>query len=279
MCNAIELDEVLKVLNRSHRLDFTGYRRSFLMRRVKHRAACLGCSDLRQYLAVLCASAGEGDRLIDTFLITVSTFFRNPAMFDTLAQTVVPELMERKRFDGNTELRAWCAGCATGEESYSLTMLLNEIQEEEQDKWKIHVFASDIDKAALEKAMHGLYGRDKLANVTLGMLDRYFTAARGCYQVNPAIREMVRFSWHDLTALESLAPPDSIYGAFDLVLCRNVLIYFSKELQEAVFEKLFRVLAKGGYLILGESETISERYRHKMKTIDARNRIYQKYEY
>ena len=273
---ATVLDEVLDELRRAHGVDFARYRRSFLERRVTHRAASRGCSDPRDYLAILRTMPGESTRLVENILINVTTFFRNPISFQLLAQDVLPALIQRKQEAGKLEMRVWSAGCATGEEAYSIAIQLHEALMGEPKGWTIRIFATDADTSALAQARTALYARDKLQNVMLRVLDRYFVAAGEGYRLISVIRDLVQFSEQDLTSPTAHAPADSVFGTFDLVLCRNVLIYFSRELQEGVLDLLCKSMAVGGYLMLGESESLDERRRHYLRTVDSMNRIYQR---
>jgi chemotaxis methyl-accepting protein methylase len=138
------------------------------------------------------------------------------------------------------------------------------------------IFGTDINEESLRAAERGLYGRDKLESTKLGVLDEYFVARGDRYEVSPDIRNIVRFSRDDLTAADRLCPAESVFGGFDLVLCRNVLIYFTRELQEAVLDKLQRCLGPGGTLVLGNAEFLSGPIADRFRAIDARNRIFQK---
>jgi chemotaxis methyl-accepting protein methylase len=212
--------------------------------------------------------------LIDSIAINVSCFFRNPVLFELLGQRVLPEIIDRKLRGGRREIRVWSAGCASGEEAYSLAILLCEALGPDGADWQCLLFATDVDRRVLTVAEEGVYSREKLADCKLGLVDRYFTRRGERYQLDPEVRSLVRLSWDDLTSPTRVSPPQSIFGSFDLVACRNVLIYFSPEAQQRIQERLVRSLAPGGYLVLGEAEHLAEGLRPKCPAVDERNRIY-----
>lgn len=271
------LDAVLAELRKSRGIDLSGYRRSMLKRRLAARMARLRCDDPTEYLARLQSDPSECDHLIDAIAINVSSFFRNPIVWEILAQSVLPEILERKRQAGHQEIRVWSAGCAAGEEAYSAAILIHRALKGELADWRPHIFATDIDNNALKAAAEGIYPRESFKNTKLGILDEYFTAVKRGYRLRPFIRKMVWFSHDSLTSPHGFAPKESVFGSFDLVFCRNVLIYFSLELQEAVLDKLIRSMDNGGYLLLGESESLTRKTQPRLAKVDGRNRIYLKH--
>ena len=272
---ATPFDEVLFELKRARGLDLSGYRRSMLQRRLKARLARLRCDDLDAYLQRLRDDPSECDRLIDAIAINVSAFFRDPVVWEIMAQSVLPEIVQRKAAQGSNEIRAWSAGCAAGEEAYSLAMLLDQAVQGESSDWQLFTFATDIDQSALQRAREGIYPRESVNHVKLAFLDRYFNVRGELFEVSPSLRERVWFSRSDLTSAAGFTPTESVFGTFDVVLCRNALIYFSREFQDRVFKTLSRSLASGGYLILGQSESLDNAMKSKMRVVDRRNRVYQ----
>ena len=268
-------NDVLAELNRARGLDFSGYRQSMIQRRVRARMMRLRCDSPELYLQRLRSDPTECDHLIDTIAINVSEFFRDPIVWEILAQSILPEILERKSQEGVHEIRAWSAGCAAGEEAYSLAILLDQAIEGESARWRTLIFGTDIDQQTLEEAATGIYPRESVGNVKLDILDRYFSVEGDRFEVDPALRSQVCFSTADLTSSAGHAPSDSVFGTFDLVLCRNVLIYFSRELQARVSETLLRSLAPRGYLILGPSESLSPQIKSSLNVVDRRNRVYQ----
>jgi len=276
MAGSALLDEVLTDLFQARGVDLSGYRRPMLDRRLNSRLAVVRLTEPAGYLERLRSDPEEYDRLLDAFSIGATSFFRNPLVWEILGNSVLPLLVEHKRAGRSPEFRMWSAGCASGEEAYSIAILAHEILRGELAGWKVHIFATDLNEGALKSATRGIYPRDRLEHTRLGIVDRYFIASAAGYEVQPFIRRMVWFSRHDLASSRRLAPAESVFGTFDLILCRNVLIYFDRDLQARVIEKLTRTLARGGWLVLGESETLPEPRNYRLTAFDRRNRIYQK---
>jgi chemotaxis methyl-accepting protein methylase len=184
--------------------------------------------------------------------------------------------MAHHRREQTRQIRVWSAGCATGEEAYSVAILLAQALEDEDFPWLPSICATDISPQALAAAQTGRYRRESLETTQLGVLDRFFRPAAEGFEVIPEIRRMVHFSRDDLTSRQSLAPADSVFGSFDLVLCRNVLIYFSLDLQKRVQDKLYGALAPGGYLVLGMSESLPPGTASRLIAFDRPQRIFHK---
>ena len=273
---ASDVEQVSAELKRVRGIDLSGYRHAMLERRLSARMIRLGTTDFPAYLDRLRTDPTECDRLIDTIGINVSEFFRDPIVFEILAQDVLPDLIERRRRAGTREIRVWSAGCAAGEEAYSIAILLHRALKDEVSAWTTRIFGTDIDLDALAAANAGVYPTAQFENTRLGVLNDYFVPDGEGYKVRPFLRRMVRFSRDDLTSPNSFAPAESVFGTFDLVLCRNVLIYFSREYQPRIVDKLCRSLAAGGCLVLGKAESLSGASEQKLAVIDRRHRIYQK---
>jgi len=270
------VDKVLAELKQARGIDLSGYRRSTLERRLCARMAQLRLNDSEAYFRKLHSDPSEYPHLIDCILINVSSFFRNPIVFEIVAQSILPSIIESKRLAGLNELRVWCAGCAKGEEAYSIAILAHQVLQREEQDWTPYIFATDMDSDSLRQAEEAVFPRESLENTKLCILDEYFIPQGNSYKVCPQIREMVRFSRYDLTSPKTVAPAESVFGTFDLVSCRNVLIYFTGEIQDLILNKLYKSLDIGGYLILGESETLSPGMKPVFRTIDNRNRIFMK---
>ncbi len=272
----MSIEAIFHEMRRATELDFSGYRRELVLDRIKARRDALRIGNNDGYLERLRADEAERQRLAASISINVSSFFRDPLVFEIIARRVLPAIIKRRRARGSRELRVWSAGCAAGEEACSVAILLAEALDRALPRWQVLVFATDIDDGALDRARAGIYRRAALENVRLGILDRYFEVSGDSFAVRPCIREMVRFSRDDLTAARTVAPADSIFGAFDLVLCRNAVIYFEPELQAVVFAKLLRALTPGGYLVLGDSESPDVYTRRRLETVDEGCRIYRR---
>lgn len=255
------VERALALLRERRGVDFSGYRRSTMERRLANRMIAAREIDGDRYLALLEASESEVEALTANLAIKVSRFYRNAATFDVLASTTIPAL--RKCF-GDAPLRVWSAGCALGEEAYSLAMLLREGDS---------IDATDVDAHALAAARRGEYGRAALGEIPPAFEQEFFEPAgdgSGALAIAKPLRERVRFLQHDLVAAER--PPG---GPYHLVCCRNVLIYFTRPLQLRVTRLLIDGLAPGGVLCLGEAEWPLDE-RGQLETIDRRNRIFRR---
>jgi two-component system, chemotaxis family, CheB/CheR fusion protein len=238
--------DLLRQVRDSSGIDFSNYKRSTILRRLSRLMASTGCETLTQYLEYLKKNPEAYQRLISGFLIKVTEFFRDPEVFDELRRVVLPGLAAEARAH-NRELRLWSAGCATGEEAYTLAILIAELLSD-GEPIPARIFATDIDGDAIGFARHGMYSSDVLEGMEDSLIERYFTPLDGAYEVKKHIRSMVVFGQHDLG---QRAP----FPRVDLALCRNVLIYFTKELQQRALHLFAYSLRPGGFLALGKSET------------------------
>ena len=227
--------------------DFSHYKRSTVLRRLERRLQVTDVETLSAYLQVLNDQPGEARALYKELLISVTRFFRTPEAFETLEGSIIPSLFEDKTPDD--EVRVWVSGCATGEEAYSLAILLHEYARTLEAPPSIQVFATDVDTEGLATARAGVYPPTIAADVPGSRLDRFFQQEDDQYRVTPSLRNSVVFAEHNLIE-------DPPFSNLDLVCCRNLLIYLDQTLQEYVF-RLFRyALNDDGFLFLGPSEAI-----------------------
>ncbi|MEX2604488.1 MAG: chemotaxis protein CheB [Gracilimonas sp.] len=231
--------------------DFTYYKQTTIHRRILRRMAINKIKKASDYLSYLRDNKKEQETLYQDFLIPVTSFFRDPIIFENLSEKYLPQLLNNIP-DGKT-IRVWVAGCSTGEEAYSLAILFNELLETHSagnyDK-KIQIFASDLSEAAIEKARLGTYSETDLAGVSGERLNRFFIKTNGRFQLNKQIRDMCIFAVHNFLK-------DPPFGNMDLISCRNVLIYFDSYLQKKALTTFHYVLKPTGLLLLGKSETTS----------------------
>lgn len=271
-----DLKPILDFLRERRGFDFAGYPPAMLARRIELRFGPSGCADLRAYRDHLEKRPEELDRLVETLTISVSQFFRNPLDFELLAARILPALVNEKCAGPRPALRVWSAGCARGEEPCSVAILLDELLGREKLALERHIFATDIDASVLAAAANGLYAAAAVENVKHRQLAAYFTQEGAGFRLRPEIRRQVTFSRYDMLDRARRAPPDSVFGDFDLVLCRNLLIYFNAEYQDVIFAKLYGALVPGGYLMLGEAETPSPKYQPLLRRVAGFSSIYQK---
>ena len=256
-----ELETILNYLNEERGFDFSGYRQSMIERRLEKRFRPTKCENYNEYGRYLQKHPDEFDNLIDVLTINVSRFFRDTLTFEYIAGKVLPEIVHRKTETKDRSLRVWSAGCSMGEEPYSIAILISELFEKEKLDLHVHIFATDIDGAILKKAQKGIYAFESIQNVKYRLLKKYFTIEKDAFTLLPEIKELVTFLPYDMLDKRSYVPPESVFGSFDLVFCRNVLIYFTTEYQDIIFDKLYRSLTQNGYLILGEVEIPSQRFQ------------------
>ncbi len=273
------VEAVLEVLKKEKNIDLSDYRRDTVKRRISARMEVLRPETPAAYLELLRENPPECDTLLNEILINVSWFFREPLVFEIMSQTLLPEIIARKQHSKSREIRIWSLGCAAGEEAFSTAILVHHALEKRDGGWKSYIFATDIDTDALEKAKTGTYPRDSFESTKLGILDKYFIP-RGVtyktYEIRPFIKEMVFFSKEDCTSSKNIAPAESVFGTFDIVLCRNVLVYFSRKLQKKVLDKINKTMAPGAYLILGESDSLVGDMESDFVPLIPGNKIYRK---
>ena len=271
-----ELETILNYLNEKRGFDFSGYRASMVERRIKKRLTSTKTKDPNEYLHYLKRHPDELDKLVDALTINVSRFFRDTLTFEYIADRILPAIVYQKKNTLDHSLRVWSAGCSMGEESYSIAILINELFEKEEQNLDVNIFATDIDKGVLKKAREAVYPFESIKSVKYGLLTKYFETRDGLFRLVPKIRKLVTVVSYDILDKKSYVPPESIFGAFDMVFCRNVLIYFNMEYQDLIFGKLYRSLAKNGYLILGEAEIPTLKYQRFLKKVNECCHIYQK---
>ncbi|HEX5015879.1 MAG TPA: CheR family methyltransferase [Candidatus Limnocylindrales bacterium] len=228
-------------------IDFNGYKRATILRRLQRRMAATGTTKLREYVRFVQAHPDEYERLTSSFLIKVTQFFRDRDLFQHLREIIVPQLIEDAR-GRERELRIWSAGCATGEEAYSLAMLIADALGDETAQFNVRIFATDVDGDAISFARRGIYPAAAVAELPGDLVERHFVRAGDGYEVRKRIRSMTVFGQHDLG---QRAP----FPRVDLALCRNVLIYFTAELQKRALQLFAFSLRDGGYLVLGKAES------------------------
>jgi len=268
---AITSEDALKklfVLLRAHTgHDFSLYKPTTITRRVARRMAVNQIDDLHEYVRYLQHTPAELDLVFNDLLIGVTSFFRDKDAFAALEAKVIPSLFEGKTPD--TPIRVWTAGCSTGEEAYSIAILLQERMEALKQHFNLQVFATDIDKKSVEQARAGLYSDSIIADVTPERLSRFFVQdPGGNYRVHKRIRDILVFSEQDLIK-------DPPFSKLDLISCRNLMIYMGAELQKKIIPLFHYALKPHGMLFLGTSETIGE-YLDLFSTVDRQAKLYQR---
>jgi chemotaxis methyl-accepting protein methylase len=263
------LNEILEYLRELRSIDFSAYRPNTIKRRLDSRLSVTGMPDYAAYQRYLKTTPAETDALIDSLTIKVSSFFRNPFVFETLRAIVLPELLETFK---NETLRIWCAGCARGEEAYSVAILVSELLGRESLPVQVLIIGTDIDREALEDAKRAVYKADALAETRKGHLERYFDLKDGLFHLKEEITSRVTFARHDVTGFTT--PKEGIFSDYHLILCRNVRIYFNMELSEKTLKAFSHLIRHNGYLVLGEAETIPTNLADDYQEILYRTKIF-----
>lgn len=259
------LRDILMLIRRETGMDFSYYKRPTLFRRLSKRLLELNISRIKDYLTYLNQKPDEIKMISQDFLINVTYFFRDKQAFEFLQHSIIPAIMKDKTH--GDVVKAWSLACSSGEEAYTLAILFHEYLEKKSlFDINIKIFATDIDREALEKASKGCYPKSALKEVSEQRINRYFTADGSNYRVNPEIRKMIVFSYHDILK-------DPPFSRMDLISCRNMLIYIGAEAQKEIIRKIHFALNIDGYLFLGPSEHVGQAMS-SMQEIDKKWRIY-----
>ena len=265
------LDVLLEKVYRDSGYDFRGYRRGTVTRRLGRRMLITGVNTYVDYMHFLDSHPEEYERFADYLTIKVSSFFRSPYTYRQLAGLVLPELLLHKKERRERSLRLWSAGCARGEESYSMAIMLADFLGKDCSNYDIAVYASDIGHLNLDELRSGIYPASDVEDLPRSLRDNYLLPDGDNYEVREDIRQMVRFFYFDLTS--TLGQPLPV---MDCIFCCNVLIYFQRQLQERVLDRLYNSLAVPGYLVLGEVETPTTALLEKLECLDSKAKIYRK---
>jgi two-component system CheB/CheR fusion protein len=263
---ATGLEAVYRMLQEEFGIDFTHYKPSTVTRRIERRLALARSQNIDEYVRKVRQERDELDALYHDLLIGVTRFFRDPEAFALLEQQVLPELFAQT--PPETPLRLWVAGCATGEEVYSLAIVVHELMARLGER-PVKIFATDVHRGSLERAALAAYEDDAVANVSAERLARYFTRIGGAYQVVPELRQNVVFAQHDVIR-------DAPFTRIDLITCRNLLIYLQPAAQQRVLSFFHFSLRQGGALLLGPSEGLGT-LAHGFEMLDKRWQLYRKH--
>ncbi len=246
--------------------DFSGYKDKTVARRVQRRMQVLQIDEVPDFIERLRKDPQELDALLQDLLIGVTNFFRDPQAFEALEREVIPQLFEGKGPDDS--VRVWVPGCSTGEEAYSIAILLREHMPKGQSAPKLQIFASDIDEQSLQIARIGRFPSTIAKDVPPARLERYFVREDGTYRIASDLREICLFSSHNLLR-------DAPFSKLDLIACRNLLIYLTPELQNRLIPLFHYALGDGGFLFLGTSENVT-RHSRLFATVDKAHRIFKR---
>ena len=260
------LPSICDVLQKSTRHDFKHYKTSTLLRRIQRRMQVLQIESVDDYLILLQDNQSEVDTLFNELLINVTSFFRDKEAFEVLGKEILKPLVQY--YKPNQKIRIWVPGCSTGEEAYSIAIMLRELIDKQKQHIEVQIIATDLDSNALNIARRGNYSATIAEHISTKRLEKFFVKKNGRYSIRKELREMCLFSVHNLI----VDPP---FSQIDLISCRNVLIYMGAHLQKKLFPVFHYALRANGYLFLGTSESLTS-HKELFKTINSKHRIAQR---
>ena len=227
-------------------IHFTSTNRSILESRLKERLREKGLNSVKDYFSTIYRDQEELKSFLDSITTNLTRFFRNQAQFDALEHHVVPELLNIKRPFGSDTIKIWSAGCSTGEEPYTIAMLLSEIL---PPSWKYEIVASDLSLKSLMYAKEGFYKESQITGIPDSYIKKYFDKVDGGFKIRGDIRSKIRFDYHNLKH-------DSGLKGMDIIFCRNVIIYFDDAAQAGVINRFWDAMASKSFLFIGHSESL-----------------------
>ncbi|EAQ80410.1 chemotaxis protein CheB [Blastopirellula marina] len=259
-------DAIFQLLRTNYDINFSFYKRTTVTRRVQRRLLMSQITDLEEYVDRLREDPEELNRLYKDLLIGVTKFFRDGEAFERLQKEILPSLIEKVPDDG--ELRIWVAGCATGEEPYSIAILVQELLEQLKRPLQVKIFATDVHRTSLEFASVGIYSEASVSEVPISRMERFFTRVKGGYRVSQELRQMIVFAPHNIIK-------DAPFTKIDLITCRNLLIYLETLAQKKAISLFHFALNTGGVMMMGPSESPGE-LAEEFEALDERWKVYRK---
>ncbi len=260
---------ILRKIKSVKGLDFSQYRPACLKRRVDTRLRVHHLENYNEYIQFLSKNPAEYDELLNVATINVSEFFRDTEAWEFVEKKIIPTIIQLKEAKNKRIIRLWSAGSSKGEEAYTLAILFSEVLKTKINEFNIKIYGTDIDKASLKDAQHGLYNPASVKNISTDRLNRYFNFDGKQYKIKEEIQALTHFQNKDLILGEPLE-------LIDFIICRNVLIYFTKELQTKVMAKFSSALQPQGFLMLGKTESFGPFMEEHFKSFNSAERIYQK---
>lgn len=247
-------DSLVLIMRDVHQIDISKFNDAFLEKTITKRMEKLGLEEGKRYSDLLCSSSQEAHLLSMALQNHYSVFFRDMEMFSLFHTELIPRIFKSKVNGNSSEIRFWSMACAGGQEAYSIAMLIEERAKKYGLDWPYRVFASDISGFCINHAMKGLFTSADLQHVTLARMESFFTKKDGLYEIVPSLRKHTQFSCYDLLDAFTIAPPDCIFGSFDVIFCCNVLYYYKSYYQKIIVDKISKSLNKQGYLITDKAE-------------------------
>lgn len=263
-----DLKRIIEYIRIERGIDLlSSYRSTFVFRRLRIRMREVKALNYREYTAIIENNPGEFNNFLDVLSVNVTEFFRDKEVFSAFRDIILPGIIKNKEDNKEKVIRIWSAGCASGQEPYSLAIILKEALADKK-YFSTRITASDIDNQALEMAEKAEYNINDFKEIDNKILEKYFTSIYNeCYKLNDGIKNMVLFRRNNLIS-------EPTFNYMDVIFCRNVLIYFKREQQDLIFQKFNQALNRGGYLVIGKTETIWS--RNLFTSINSQHKIYQK---
>lgn len=268
MDNDEEILKYIKLIAKEVSIDFSGYNEKFLVRRIKKRMSSIRCENISRYYFLIKNDEIEKKMLLNDLAVNVTNFMRDMTPFVFLKNYIIPEILKNKK--KGDEISVWSAGCASGEEPYSIAIIFLETLGEKIEDYNFFVLGTDRNDVALKVAEVGMYENRSLHEMNKEMIDKYLTQMneRG-YRINQTVKKYVHFKKHNL--LEEEVP-----GLFDIIFCRNTVIYFSKESKEELYLKIGNHLKQKGFFVMGKTETLTGPARDKFEMAELKEKVYRK---
>lgn len=248
-------EEIVRLMSEKYAIEISMFSDAFLENTIGSRITSTNSKTPDQYLKTLSNYRDEADILSTSLTNSYSAFYRNPLTFSLLSQFVLPKIIHEKEKNNDSEIRIWSAGCASGQEAYSLAILADDLISKTKGSVKYRIFATDILPAELKAAAEGTYNSDDILNLPFRYVSKYFSKSGDSFMVNNMLKEYIEFSQYDLLDWHSSAPPASIFGDFDLVMCSNLLFYYRPDFQKIILDKFRHSIRENGFLVTGEAET------------------------
>jgi len=269
--NEQDLKTAISFIQKQKGIDLSSYRRNFLLRRLRFRIQATESKSCLNYINLIEKDNNEFNRLLDALAINVTEFFRDPDVFNAFSKIALPEIIQRKKAMHHRVIRVWSCGCASGEEAYSLAIVIKEALAGEDD-FLVRIWGTDMDNAALEEARRAEYRLANLKEVSKEQLKEYFISLgdNSC-KLKEEIRQMVKFIKHNIIS-------DPPLKSMDIIFCRNVMIYLNRQQQDVLFKEFNHALNSKGYLVIGKVEIIWGDLKNLFIPVESHQKIYQKVE-
>lgn len=269
VCTDKEFLSLKKHIYSATTLDCDQYKDTYLQRRFAVRMRATSTHDYNDYIRFLGSHPEEYDELMRDITINVTQFYRDEFVFKAVEEEILPLLIYDKVMKGRNIIRIWSAGCSSGEEPYSLAIIMRELLGDDIDNFHLTIMGTDIDEGSIQTALTGSYLPRQVTNIPKPYLQKYFTFDGTNYQLSEEIMSMVEFKFLDLFK-------GSAGHNWDVIFCRNVVIYFTKEMQERLYMNFYNSLGDGGYFVMGNTESLVGDAQKAFIQVKTRERIYQK---